>query len=59
MEAVKLFLYLTLLAAQLPFLAAAGELAGYKLLVTSARTGDTEVFIADPDTGDNGCQSGE
>jgi TolB protein len=29
-----------------------GELAGYKLLVTSIRTGDTEVFVADPDTGD-------
>jgi TolB protein len=30
----------------------AGELAGHKLLVTSIRTGDTEVFIVDPDTGD-------
>ena len=30
----------------------AGELAGYKLLVTSVRTGDTEVFIVDPSTGD-------
>jgi TolB protein len=30
----------------------AGELAGYKLLVTSVRTGDTEIFIVDPDTGD-------
>jgi TolB protein len=30
----------------------AGPLAGYKLLVTSVRTGDTEVFEADPDTGD-------
>jgi TolB protein len=29
-----------------------GELAGYKLLVTSVRTGDTEVFVIDPDTGD-------
>jgi TolB protein len=29
-----------------------GELAGYKLLVTSIRTGDTEVFLADPDSGD-------
>lgn len=28
------------------------DLAGYKLLVTSVRTGDTEVFIADPTTGD-------
>ncbi len=30
----------------------AGELAGHKLLVTSVRTGDTEVFIVDPETGD-------
>jgi TolB protein len=29
-----------------------GDLAGYKLLVTSVRTGDTEVFVVDPDTGD-------
>lgn len=28
------------------------DLAGHKLLVTSVRTGDTEVFIADPVTGD-------
>lgn len=28
------------------------DLAGQKLLVTSVRTGDTEVFIADPTTGD-------
>jgi TolB protein len=28
------------------------DLAGHKLLVTSIRTGDTEVFIADPTTGD-------
>jgi TolB protein len=30
----------------------AGDLEGQKLLVTSVRTGDTEVFIADPTTGD-------
>ncbi len=30
----------------------AAVLGGYKLLVTSVRTGDTEVFIADPATGD-------
>ena len=30
----------------------AGELAGHRLLLTSVRTGDTEVFIVDPDTGD-------
>jgi TolB protein len=29
-----------------------GDLAGHKLLVTSVRTGDTEVFVIDPDTGD-------
>ncbi len=33
-------------------LASAGELAGYQLLVTSVRTGDTELFIVDPDLGD-------
>jgi TolB protein len=30
----------------------AGQLEGYKLLLTSIRTGDTEVFIVDPDKGD-------
>jgi TolB protein len=34
------------------FGAVAGPLAGHRLLVTSIRTGDTEVFIADPETGD-------
>jgi TolB protein len=29
-----------------------GELAGYELLVASFRTGDTEIFIVDPQTGD-------
>lgn len=29
----------------------AGELGGYKLLTTSVRTGDTEVFVVDPDMG--------
>jgi TolB protein len=30
----------------------AGPLAGHRFLVTSVRTGDTEVFLADPETGD-------
>jgi TolB protein len=30
----------------------AGELAGYKLLTASVRTGDTEIFVVDPDMGD-------
>ncbi len=30
----------------------AADLSGHKFLVTSVRTGDTEVFIADPVTGD-------
>jgi Tol biopolymer transport system component len=30
----------------------AGELSGYKLLTSSFRTGDPEIFIVDPDTGD-------
>jgi len=34
------------------FVLQAGPLAGRQLLVTSVRTGDTEVFIANPDTGD-------
>jgi TolB protein len=29
-----------------------GDLSGYKLLVTSVRTGDTEVFVVDPDAGE-------
>ncbi|HEY7314746.1 MAG TPA: DPP IV N-terminal domain-containing protein [Gemmataceae bacterium] len=31
---------------------AGGELAGHKLLVTSVRTGDTEIFVVDPELGD-------
>src|SRR5579859_819947 len=30
----------------------AGELSGYRLLITSVRTGDTEIFCVDPDLGD-------
>jgi TolB protein len=30
----------------------AGEQRGYKMAVASFRTGDTEIFIVDPDTGD-------
>jgi TolB protein len=48
---MRVLLCVTLAAAALAP-ARAGELAGYKLLVTLVRTGDTEVFIADPDTGD-------
>jgi TolB protein len=36
----------------LSVIAWAGELAGYRLVVASFRTGDTELFIVDPDTGD-------
>lgn len=32
--------------------ARAGQLAGHKFLVTSVRTGDTEIFIVNPQTGD-------
>ncbi len=32
--------------------AQAADLSGHQLLVTSVRTGDTEVFVADPTTGD-------
>jgi TolB protein len=42
----------TLLAVLAATAATAADLAGHRLLVTSVRTGDTEVFIADPVTGD-------
>ena len=45
-----LVLTVSLLTAGLQLSAA--DVAGHKLLVTSVRTGDTEVFIADPTTGD-------
>jgi TolB protein len=35
-----------------PSLGGAGELTGQQLLVASFRTGDTEIFLVDPDTGD-------
>lgn len=40
------------LLAVLPTAIQAGDLDGHKLLMTSVRTGDTEVFVADPATGD-------
>jgi TolB protein len=43
---------LSLLLVALGIAANCADLSGYKLLVTSVRTGDTEVFIADPVTGD-------
>jgi TolB protein len=47
----QLLLFLSVAWVATPLLHAA-ELAGHKLLLTSVRTGDTEVFIVDPDTGD-------
>ncbi len=44
-------LFLSLAGAATPLLHA-GELAGQKLLLTSVRAGDTEIFIVAPDTGD-------
>lgn len=35
-----------------PLVTNAGELAGHKFLITSVRTGDTEIFLVDPYTGD-------
>jgi len=32
--------------------AGAGELPGHKFLITSIRTGDTEIFLVDPQMGD-------
>ena len=46
---MKTITHLLLLTASTSF---AGDLSGQKLLVTSVRTGDTEVFIADPVSGD-------
>ncbi len=43
---------LILLIVVIPAGAFAADLTGHKFLVTSIRTGDTEVFIADPTTGD-------
>jgi TolB protein len=48
----RLFLVVLAVALGLAQAGRAGELAGHKLLVTSVRTGDTEVFMVDPDTGD-------
>jgi TolB protein len=50
MSCKRLF-HLLLAAYAVPSLLAA-DLSGHKLLVTSVRTGDTEVFITDPSTGD-------
>ncbi len=47
MKLVSLIALLSLIAMN-----QAADLSGQKLLVTSVRTGDTEVFIADPTTGD-------
>jgi TolB protein len=46
----KVFCVIALLLIARPI--AAADLAGHKLLVTSVRTGDTEVFIGDPTSGD-------
>jgi TolB protein len=43
-------LFLALILMNAPGVAA--DLSGHKLLITSVRTGDTEVFVADPTTGD-------
>ncbi len=48
----RYFFFLVALACAATPLLQAGTLAGHKLLVTSVRTGDTEVFVVDPDTGD-------
>ena len=49
---MKLRLRILLLLTIWPTCASAGELAGQRLLVTSVRTGDTEIFEVDPDSGD-------
>lgn len=47
---MKTFLGLVVLG--ITVLVGAADLVGQKLLITSVRTGDTEVFIADPTSGD-------
>jgi hypothetical protein len=37
---------------QLSRLNLSGELSGHKFLITSVRTGDTEIFLVDPYMGD-------
>jgi len=49
---IKLFLIAVASALSMAHQAWAGQLAGYRLLLTCIRTGDTEVFIVDPDMGD-------
>jgi TolB protein len=49
MKTVPLFLAIFV---TFPCLCRAGDLAGHELLVATFRTGDTEIFIVDPDTGD-------
>ena len=50
---MKKQLFISLLAAGcLAPAVCGGELAGYKFLITSVRTGDTEIFAVDPDMGD-------
>lgn len=47
---VLVFIFCLLLIT--PTVVCAGELAGHKFLITSVRTGDTEIFLVDPDMGD-------
>ncbi len=49
---MKAKLYFFALTASLVARCAAGDLSGHKFLLTSVRTGDTEVFVVDPETGD-------
>ncbi len=49
---MKRFILFCCVALAFPWIARAGELAGHQLLVASFRTGDTEIFLVDPDTGD-------
>lgn len=41
-----------ILIPSIPTTTLSGELAGHKFLITSVRTGDTEIFLVDPDIGD-------
>jgi TolB protein len=49
---LKTILFLLGLCLAWPSFCLAGDLAGHQLLVATFRTGDMEIFIVDPDTGD-------
>jgi TolB protein len=49
---VKTIAFVLSILVAIPPLGPAGDLGGHELLVATFRTGDTEIFIVNPDTGD-------